>query len=279
MWSQQSPRGSYSRRLATHPTRRSCDNPPRDGTGILDIKGVPLKRGILEEVDASLKADKGESTLVAPLSHDLLLPREEAQVDDGVPVADGATLRFCIERGDCPESDILYASHSQVGAGWQDWVVHLLSSAIVKDKLTNASVANISLTKQEKEAKTALKEALLASSKLKSVHGKKGSNLARKANFASWIRLWWKDYPKKSKSGKPVNGPCFGQKYSLEAFLSYWLSRYVLEGAPEDGVNAWVFPLTIKITKGEQFALAPVFLGSLYRHIDLIKTDMERSMH
>lgn len=54
----------------------------------------------------------------------------------------------------------------------------------------------------------------------------------------------------------------------LEALLSYWLSCFVLPSWPEGGLNSYVFPLAILITKCERLALAPTYLGSLYTRLD-----------
>lgn len=47
----------------------------------------------------------------------------------------------------------------------------------------------------------------------------------------------------------------------MEAYLAYWLSWFVLPSGLEDGLNPYVFPMTIWLAKGEKLALAPLFLG------------------
>lgn len=56
-----------------------------------------------------------------------------------------------------------------------------------------------------------------------------------------------------------------GSDVEFEAMLSYWMSWYVLPSGREDGLNPYVFPLAIKLAKGERLALAPVYIGSLFR--------------
>ena len=51
--------------------------------------------------------------------------------------------------------------------------------------------------------------------------------------------------------------------------MALWLSAYVFPGGPEEGVNPRLFLLAIRIAKGERFALAPFYLGSFYRRLDL----------
>lgn len=41
-----------------------------------------------------------------------------------------------------------------------------------------------------------------------------------------------------------------------------------MPSGPTDGINPYVFPLTIKLAKVEKLALAPIFLGSLFFNLD-----------
>lgn len=50
----------------------------------------------------------------------------------------------------------------------------------------------------------------------------------------------------------------------MEALLSYWLSRYILPSEPEDGINAYVFHLFVRLATGWKLLLRPLYLGSLY---------------
>lgn len=50
----------------------------------------------------------------------------------------------------------------------------------------------------------------------------------------------------------------------MEAFLAYWLSWYILLNEAEDELNQYFFLLINQIAKGVKFALAPLFLRSLY---------------
>lgn len=49
----------------------------------------------------------------------------------------------------------------------------------------------------------------------------------------------------------------------LEALLSYKLSWFVLSSGPQDGLNAYVFPLALLLARGERLALVLICLGSL----------------
>lgn len=63
----------------------------------------------------------------------------------------------------------------------------------------------------------------------------------------------------------------------VEAILVFWLSCYVLPSGPEDGINSFVFPLAIRLAKGEKIALGPIFLGSLFYRLDECVRSLVRS--
>lgn len=63
----------------------------------------------------------------------------------------------------------------------------------------------------------------------------------------------------------------------LKAMLAYWLP-YILSTVPEDGLNPYVFPLAIRLGRGEKLALAPIFLGSLVRRLDESVENLLKSM-
>lgn len=64
----------------------------------------------------------------------------------------------------------------------------------------------------------------------------------------------------------------------LKAMLSFWLSWYVLSSGPEDSINAYVFPMAIRLARGEKVALAPIFLGSLFYRLNECVQTLIRSM-
>lgn len=53
----------------------------------------------------------------------------------------------------------------------------------------------------------------------------------------------------------------------FEALVSYWLSWYVLPTGPEDGISLYVFPLVIRLPKG-QTCTALIYLGLLFYLLD-----------
>lgn len=62
----------------------------------------------------------------------------------------------------------------------------------------------------------------------------------------------------------------------LASFLSYWLSRYILEGAPKDGVDPSMFDIAAYLATGLSVTLGPLFLGTLYRRLDMYQVGAEK---
>ncbi|KAK7859264.1 hypothetical protein CFP56_007749 [Quercus suber] len=61
-----------------------------------------------------------------------------------------------------------------------------------------------------------------------------------------------------------------GSKYEHEAFLSYWLSKFVFP-MPHYRIEKRNFPLAIHLARGTQIALAPAVLSSVYTDLGLLK--------
>ncbi|KAL6880352.1 hypothetical protein ACP4OV_011917 [Aristida adscensionis] len=55
------------------------------------------------------------------------------------------------------------------------------------------------------------------------------------------------------------------------AFLALWLTRFVLPGHPESTMRQSVFPIAVRLARGDPVALAPAVLASLYRDLRDIK--------
>ncbi|WCJ32889.1 Aminotransferase-like plant mobile domain family protein [Euphorbia peplus] len=77
---------------------------------------------------------------------------------------------------------------------------------------------------------------------------------ARKACQATWLKLFMDS----------------GTQIEHEAFLSLWLSRFVLPTS-RDVIRECVFPIAIHLARGTRIALAPAVLASIYRDLSLLK--------
>lgn len=63
-----------------------------------------------------------------------------------------------------------------------------------------------------------------------------------------------------------------GSDIEFEAMLSYWLSWYILPDGPEESLNAYIYPLAIRLARGDRLTLAPIYLGSLFYRTSVCRT-------
>ncbi|KAF3966046.1 hypothetical protein CMV_009815 [Castanea mollissima] len=61
-----------------------------------------------------------------------------------------------------------------------------------------------------------------------------------------------------------------GSEFEHEAFLSCWLSRYVLQNSSQT-IRECAFSIAIHLARGRKIALAPTVLASIYRDLSLFK--------
>jgi hypothetical protein len=54
------------------------------------------------------------------------------------------------------------------------------------------------------------------------------------------------------------------------AFVLYWLCKCIFGNSPYYTINTAYIPLVVKISTGQCFPLAPLFLGHLYSQLDLL---------
>ncbi|XP_022747896.1 uncharacterized protein LOC111297419 [Durio zibethinus] len=67
-----------------------------------------------------------------------------------------------------------------------------------------------------------------------------------------------------------------GSEFEHEAFLAFWLSRYVFTNAHET-IREHVFSIAIHLARGTRLALAPAVLASIYRDLCLLKDEITAS--
>ncbi|KAI8530088.1 hypothetical protein RHMOL_Rhmol11G0028200 [Rhododendron molle] len=113
----------------------------------------------------------------------------------------------------------------------------------------------------------------------KSVRREKGHG-GVKNTFTEWARYWYKDFGA-SKAGEEAHvvtdGPGLKEPAHLAAFLAYWLTWYIFPGPPKDGVDTALFELAAILASGEPVPLAPLFLGTLFKRLDMLHDAARRS--
>ncbi|KAL1220891.1 putative serinePthreonine-protein phosphatase 7 long form [Cardamine amara subsp. amara] len=68
-----------------------------------------------------------------------------------------------------------------------------------------------------------------------------------------------------------------GDQMEHEAFLALWLSFFVFPGKTRRGISKNVFPIAVRLARGERIALAPAVLAKVYRDLDRVH-DLHRGM-
>ncbi|KAE9445286.1 hypothetical protein C3L33_22816, partial [Rhododendron williamsianum] len=105
---------------------------------------------------------------------------------------------------------------------------------------------------------------------------------AKKTSLGSWLRYFFKDLQPARTVAPGARGlrpgPQYQQRLYMAGFFSYFLSYYVLPNYPVDGISQAVFPLAVLLARGQPVALAPMFLGSLYRQLNLVQADYAWSL-
>ena len=56
-------------------------------------------------------------------------------------------------------------------------------------------------------------------------------------------------------------------------FMAFWLSKFLFSEFPGYGIKSTFFPLAIKLARGAQYPLAPLFLGHVYSQLDQLHGD------
>ncbi|TVU40133.1 hypothetical protein EJB05_13583, partial [Eragrostis curvula] len=82
----------------------------------------------------------------------------------------------------------------------------------------------------------------------------------KKAHHSAWIKYFLTDHV----SDVPL-------EHEHAAFLALWLTRFVLPGHPESTMRQSLFPIAVRLARGERLALGPAVLASLYRDLRDIK--------
>nr|CAB3499107.1 unnamed protein product [Digitaria exilis] len=81
----------------------------------------------------------------------------------------------------------------------------------------------------------------------------------RKPSYGLWVKHFLERAPAPDK------------EVEHRAFLSMWLSRFVLPSPPLDVVQPGTFPIAVRLARGQSVALAPAALASIYSDLSALK--------
>ncbi|CAL2255872.1 unnamed protein product [Prunus armeniaca] len=147
--------------------------------------------------------------------------------------------------------------------GWSEWVDRELNDPSTCDVLNRARVLDAILISKacdiHIEAKMLRHVVRRWRNKLKLKALWKGAptSPSTSVRFSNWIQLFG-----------DVNR---NEPYCLVAFVSLWLRRFLFCDFSQDCLHEHVFPLALAIARGSVLALAPMFLGHLYRLLDQVQ--------
>ncbi|XP_028114770.1 uncharacterized protein LOC114312687 [Camellia sinensis] len=106
---------------------------------------------------------------------------------------------------------------------------------------------------------------------------------ADRASYTAWIRHFFRDLQPLTRDANLDSreyevGPMYDSRLYFLGFLACFLSFFILSGTPPNSLNPFVFPLAVRLFRGDRIPLAPLFLGNLYYQLDLLHRDMVRSV-
>ncbi|KAF7116965.1 hypothetical protein RHSIM_RhsimUnG0009600 [Rhododendron simsii] len=104
-----------------------------------------------------------------------------------------------------------------------------------------------------------------------------------KTSWGCWLRYFFKNLPPPDTvpsegQATEFNGRMLDSDLHLAGFLVYWLPFFVIPDFPYEGSNHTILPFEESLAKGEFVLLRPLFMGSLFQHLDQVHADTERSM-
>ncbi|KAF8722270.1 hypothetical protein HU200_022581 [Digitaria exilis] len=91
----------------------------------------------------------------------------------------------------------------------------------------------------------------------------------RKPSYGLWVKHFLERAPAPDKEESAAGGR--GDEVEHRAFLSMWLSRFVLPSPPLDVVQPGTFPIAVRLARGQSVALAPAALASIYSDLSALK--------
>jgi hypothetical protein len=178
---------------------------------------------------------------------------QEAGVFEAIVISRGLNMyhdvvgtRHLVKRW-CPATHTFFLAWGEFTVIIED-VVNLLMLPILGD----VDPTRLRLT----AAESMIEEKLIEGS------GRKGASFGgHLAKHSTWVTTYYK---RSDESEKYVR---------RAAFVAFWLTKFVFCEHPHYAIQPLVFRLAIKISSGNCFPLALMFLGHLYTHLDLLHAD------
>ncbi|GMP35321.1 hypothetical protein CsSME_00007800 [Camellia sinensis var. sinensis] len=197
--------------------------------------------------DPFWRAATSTTSLLSPKGAPLCLTEDTDSGHEAL-ISPSSVLRFRIERGDFPYCYPQFKAFSNPPFGWQEWVDDVLSDKSFCQRLQEARLL---------------------------IPVKISRSLSIRRNNAS-LEAMARDADPNSREYEV--GPMYDSRLYFLGFLACFLSFFILPSTPPDSLNPFVFPLAVRLFRGDRIPLAPLFLGNLYYRLDLLHRDMVRSV-
>ncbi|KAG5536632.1 hypothetical protein RHGRI_024155 [Rhododendron griersonianum] len=235
-----------------------------------------------------------------PLSLVPEVPHEEADL-----IPPSSILRFRVERGDVPCCFVNYEAVSQAPAHWGNWVESVLEDPASMHALTASRVLEpVRLSAKLSIRRNNINIDFMVSRWSKDTHtfvfpwgdcgptlqdmavmmrlSTRGSVAFDPSNLsladARLVDRLRRAYTAAGKCGSRFDREGRARAPSKSGFLVYWLSFFVIPDFPYEGPNHTVFPLAVSLARRDIIPLGPLFLGSLFHHLDQVHANTERSL-
>ena len=151
---------------------------------------------------------------------------------------DAKGLKHLVRRW-CPSLHTFFFSIGELTITLEDVVNNFLLSVF-----GNENPFNISLSEED----------LMVENKLFSHFGGRIASPGEKpARMGRWVMTLSREKDKKVRR---------------VGFLAFWLNKFLFSEFPGYGVKSTFFPLAIKLARGAQYPLAPLFLGHVYSQLN-----------
>ncbi|KAG5521367.1 hypothetical protein RHGRI_033809 [Rhododendron griersonianum] len=230
-----------------------------------------------------------------------LLGYKKVSVEEGCFISPKSILRFQVERGEFPHCLSSYRNYVVPPTVFATWADDILGNADFVELLRKVDVHRAVMNSlrldllwrmwaacsgclcwgkvDPSSGRLSPSQQGVVDALRRSVRREKGHG-GVKNTFTKWARYWYKDLGA-SKAGEEAhvvtNGPGLKEPAHLAAFLAYWLTWYIFPGPPKDGVDTTLFELTAILASGESVPLAQLFLGTLFKRLDMRHDAAQRS--
>ncbi|KAF7151165.1 hypothetical protein RHSIM_Rhsim02G0152100 [Rhododendron simsii] len=208
-----------------------------------------------------------------------LLGYKEVPVEEGCFISPKSVLRFQVERGEFPHCLSAFKNYVVPPTAFATWADDILGNANFVELLRKADVHRAVVNIDPSSGRLSPSQQDKVDALRRSVRRQKGHN-GVKNTFTEWARYWYKDLgaSKVGEEGDVVtDGPGLKESAHLAAFLAYWLTWYLFPGPPKDGVDTTLFELAAILASEESVPLAPLFLGTLFKRLDMLQDAARRS--